>query len=65
MRENNLSDLYNFVYGNLLNYTPKYLYWQEQYELVENLNIVINWRKKNMPPVGKIYEKIVNNKLIS
>ena len=47
MRENNLSDLYNFVCGNLLNYTPNYLYWQEQYELVENLNIVINWRKKN------------------
>ena len=42
MRENNLSDLYNFVCGYLLDYTPKFVYWQEQPELVKHLNIVIN-----------------------
>ena len=42
MRENNLSDLYNFVCGYLLDYTPKFVYWQEQSELVKHLNIVIN-----------------------
>ena len=57
MREKNLSDLYNFVCGNLLNYTPNYLYWQEQYELVKHLNIVINWKKKKYASCRKNIRK--------
>ena len=65
MRISHINSLYNYVCGNLLNYTPNYSYWEEQYELVKQLNIVMNWKKKNnMPPVGKIYEKIVDYKLI-
>ena len=63
IRESQLNALYNFVCGNLLNYTHNYLYWQEQYELVKQLNIVINWKQRKN--IGKTVEKIINDNLIS
>ena len=59
IHQKQLPKLFNYVCGNLNNFSPNYHYWQEQFELVKQLSIVLNWKKRNsLSIVGKIYEKV-------
>ena len=55
IHKNKLKSLYNYVCGNLYNYTPNYFYWQQQYDLAVQLNHVIRWRERNgLLPIGRL-----------
>ena len=60
-----LRNLYKHTCGNLNSYTLNYSYWKDQYDLVVQLNHVINWRERNgLLAIGRINEKILNDELI-
>ena len=48
IEEKSIEILSRYICGNLLNYTPNFRYWNEQYSYLNKLYIVIQWRKKKI-----------------
>ena len=63
--KNDLTQIADYICGNLNNWTPNYHYWYNMYSYTSKAYIVCRWReKRGHRPIAKWGEAICKNNLI-
>ena len=66
IHEIGLCKVVNHILGQLISWSPKRSFWEDEFNEVSNLFIVCKWkRKRSLPLLAKIGDAICNDQLVN